>query len=423
MMYKETKDVELKEIFSKTLLKTISAYANYHDGKIFIGVDDSGMVVGLKTIIDLKLDIENSINDSIIPKPRYEINTLNHSGKEILEILVFKGQDGPYYYKNKAYMRNDTSTVPVDAVNLTRLVLSCKNLSFDQLDNSNSSLKFEYLTKKLVDELKINEVNQSVLTTLGLSKNQTFNNGAVLLSDNGNLNQSYVDIAKFQYNTDIFIERMKFSNQSILKYYDESIRFFNKYYMPYQVVEGEKRISKEKVPLVAFREVLANAIVHRDYLLNNGVQIAMFDNRIEVYSPGGLPEGITKEMYFNGLTSLTRNPIISYVFFRLGIIEQFGTGIKRIINSYKKYNTYPSFLIQSSQIKIILPVLDYDYSTMNKVDAIIAYLGAYPNSSRKDIETSLNLDKSYTIRRLNELHKEHIISISGNGPSVRYTVL
>ncbi len=423
MKYKEAKDVELKEIFSKTLLKTISAYANYRDGKIYIGVDDSGMVVGLKTIIDLKINIENSINDSITPKPQYEINTLNHSGKEILEILVFKGQDGPYYYKNKAYMRNDTSTVAVDAVNLTRLVLSCKNLSFDQLDNSSSKLEFEYLTKKLVDELKINEVNKSVLTTLGLVKNQTFNNGAVLLSDNGNLNQSYVDIAKFQYNTDIFIERMKFSNQSILTYYDESIKFFNKYYMPYQVVKGAKRISKEKVPLVAFREVLANAIVHRDYLLNNGVQIAMFDNRIEVYSPGGLPEGITKEMYFNGLTSLTRNPIISYVFFRLGIIEQFGTGIKRIINSYKKYNTHPSFLIQSSQIKIILPVLDYDYSTMNKVDAIVAYLGAYPNSSRKDIETSLDLDKSYIIRRLNELHKKHIISISGNGPSVRYTVL
>ncbi len=420
--YKETKNVELKERFSKTLLKTISAFANYTNGAIYIGIADDGQIVGIKDINNLKLKIENTVNDTITPKPVYELNILSDSGVMILEISVFKGQDGPYYYKNIAYMRNDTSTIAVDGPNLTRLILKSRNLTFDQLESKHHDLQFDYLKKELIQVLKIDEISESVLITIGLMQQGKYNNGAVLLADNGNIEQSFVDIVKFKLDSEVFVDRIKLNDNSLLNYYDEAISFFNKHFMPYQVVEGSKRITKQRVPLKAFREALANAIVHRDYLIKGGVQIAMFDNRIEIRSPGGLPEGITEEMYFKGLTSVLRNPVISYVFFRLGLIEQFGTGVKRIINSYSMYSSYPSFVIQSDQIKVILPVLDFDYSKLNQIDGIIAFLEAYPKSPRQNIEQNLKIEKSFAIRRLNELQDKGQILKTGKGPSTVYSV-
>jgi len=340
--------------------------------------------------------------------------------KEILEILVYKGENGPYYYDNVAYMRNDTSTIPLDGPNLTRLVLASKNTSYDQLKVSNNDLSFNYLEEKIRSILNIQKINIDILTTLGLYKNNAFNNGALLLSDKSDISQSYIDIARFKLDANIFLDRRRFENRSILEYFDQVMRYFQEQYPPYQIIDGAQRITKEQVPLVAFRETLSNAIIHRDYLMNTGIQISMFDNYIEFVSPGGLPEGMDEEQYYRGLTSLPRNPIIANVFFRLNLIEQFGTGIKRIVDSYKQYRMKPYFEIRKSQIKVILPITDFDYSRLEKKEAILSYLRANPKSSRQKIEDAVKLDKNTLIRRLNEFEKNGVVSRIGNGPSTVY---
>jgi ATP-dependent DNA helicase RecG len=193
-------------------------------------------------------------------------------------------------------------------------------------------------------------------------------------------------------------------------------------YQPYQVIEGMRRVTKYPIPIEAFREALANAVVHRDYLYKSGVQIAMFDNRIEIRSPGGLPEGVTEEMYYANLSSEPRNPILADVFKRLGIIEKWGTGVKKIIDNYKKENSHPSFKIEQTQITVILPVLNYDYTLLETNRAIMAYLGAFPNSPRSDIEEALKIEKTTLIRKLNELLKDGEIISNGRGPTVTYNI-
>jgi ATP-dependent DNA helicase RecG len=268
--------------------------------------------------------------------------------------------------------------------------------------------------------LHVTDINQAVLTTLGLFIDKTYNNGAILLSDNGSVSQSYVDIARFKLDTNTFLDRKRFENQSILQHFHQSMTYFQTQYPAYQTIEGIQRTTKEQVPLVAFREALSNAIIHRDYLLNSGVQISMFENRIEIVSPGGLPEGMDEEQYYRGLTSLSRNPIIANVFFRLNLIEQFGTGIKRIIDSYKIYKMKPSFDIQKFLIRIILPVTNFDYTKLEKREAILSYLHAFPKSSRQNIEEVIKIEKSTLIRRLNELDEQGLVSKSGNGPTTIY---
>jgi ATP-dependent DNA helicase RecG len=420
MKFSESKTVELKEKYTKSVLKTVSAFSNYHDGTIYIGINDQGDVVGFSRVDEEKISIENSINTTITPKPFFDMNILEIDNKKILEIVVSKGDNGPYYYQNTAYMRNDTSTIPVDGTNLTRLVLNSKNLTYDQLNASQTELSFNYLKEKLSLVLNIKDTNKAVLTTLGLYSGKNYNNGALLLSDDGNMSQSFVDIARFKLDIHHFIDRRRFEHQSLLHYFDQTMNYFQAHYPPYQAIEGIQRTTKEQVPLIAFREALSNAIIHRDYLLSSGVQISMFENRIEIVSPGGLPEGMDEDQYYRGLTSLSRNPIIANVFFRLNLIEQFGTGIKRIIDSYKHYKIKPSFDIQKSLIRIILPVSNFDYSKLEKREAIVSYLHAYPKSSRQSIEDAISIEKSTLIRRLNELDELGIVSKIGNGPSTIY---
>lgn len=417
----ESKTIELKEKFTKSLLKTVSAFSNYHDGKIYIGVRDDGEIVGNINNSQERIDIGNIINTTITPKPFFDLNTIETDNKSILEIVVYKGDNGPYYYQNTAYMRNDTSTIPVDGNNLTRLILKSKNLTYDQVASNKGELSFDCLKSKLKSILNIDEVNLAILTTLGLYGENSFNNAALLLSDNGKLSQSFVDIARFKLDTNTFLDRKRFENQSILDYFDQVIHEFQIRYSSYEIIDDKHRTTKELIPFIAFREALSNAIIHRDYLLNAGVQIAMFDNRIEISSPGGLPEGMDEEQFYKGLTSLSRNPIIANIFFRLKLIEQFGTGVNRIIDSYRMYKLKPSFEISISQIRVVLPVTNFDYSKLESKESILAYLKAFPKSSRQSIENSIGMEKSSLIRRLNELEGQGIIYKSGNGPSTVYS--
>jgi len=233
----ESYNVELKEKFTKKMLKTISAYSNYHDGYIYIGVNNNGEIIGLPNIVQEKLNIENMINTTIKPTPFFEMNIIKIEQKEILEILVYKGENGPYYYDNVAYMRNDTSTIPLDGPNLTRLVLASKNTSYDQLKVSNSDLSFNYLEEKIRSILNIQKINIDILTTLGLYKNNAFNNGALLLSDKSDISQSYIDIARFKLDANIFLDRRRFENRSILEYFDQVMRYFQEQYPPYNVCQ------------------------------------------------------------------------------------------------------------------------------------------------------------------------------------------
>ena len=279
-------------------------------------------------------------------------------------------------------MRTDTSTVPMDVKTLTKIMLNSENISFDELEHYHQSLNFKQLEKALRDSLGLEKVNESTLITLGLKKDGRFNHAAVLLSDENDIKNAYVDIAKFKISTDQFVDRIKLERNSLLKYYEDLLDLFNKYYPPLSIVSVPKRVEQEQVPYAAFKESILNAIIHRDYFIDRGVQISMYDYMIEINSPGGLPDGITKEVYLSGGTSIPRNKVLASLFYRLGIIDQFGTGIKRIKNSYRHTDEKPSFVIDENQIKIILPVIGYEYHKLNTEEAIITYLKAHPFSKK-----------------------------------------
>lgn len=137
---KESRSYEVKESITNTFLKTVSAYANYGDGVIEFGITDDGTVVGIDDINNACLTVENKINDSISPAPDYSINVDEERG--VISLKVFEGIFKPYYYKAKAYKRNDTATIEVDRTELNRLIMEGENISFDELVSKRKALNF-----------------------------------------------------------------------------------------------------------------------------------------------------------------------------------------------------------------------------------------------------------------------------------------
>lgn len=179
----ESKYIEFKETYSKTILKTVSAFSNYHTGKIVIGISDTGRVVGVDNSTELRLRIENTLNDSIKPQAEYDVEIKVIENRDILIFTIFKGEFTPYTIDKKAYKRRDTSTVEVEKHAYDELVLLGRNMTYEELSYGDMTLTFKSVEQLLISELNITRLDENILKSLELLKNDTYNNAGALLAD------------------------------------------------------------------------------------------------------------------------------------------------------------------------------------------------------------------------------------------------
>lgn len=413
---KESKELELKSTITNTFLKTVSAFSNYNTGKIIFGIDDNGKIIGLENIEELCLDLENKINDNISPKPDFRF--IKDTKKNIITLIVEEGLNKPYLYKGKAYKRNDTSTVEVDKVELNRLTLLGLNQYYEELKARKQDLEFKVLKKELEEKLLLRNFSKDVLKTLNLYDDKNgYNNAAELLADKNTF--SGVDIAKFGKSIDEILDRNLFVNISIILQYQKTLEAFNRYYK-YEQILGSERIEKELIPEKAFREVIANALIHRTWDVNSNIRISMYEDKIEVSSPGGLPSGISEKEYLNGQISQLRNPILANIFFRLKYIEMFGTGIRRINESYKNFTVKPNFEIFENSIKITLPIIRTELFLTTDERIIMDILKKGNILSSSEILEKVEFKKDKLNRILKNLIQKNYIDVMGNGRGTKY---
>lgn len=247
-------------------------------------------------------------------------------------------------------------------------------------ETKNKSLHFNQIRVMGIEQL-----TKDILKTLELYSDQNgFNNAAALLADNNHFKG--IDIIRFGDSIDEIMERK----------------------------------SVDKIPEKAFREAVANALVHRMWDIPASIKISMYPDKIEISSPGGLPAGLSEDEYLNGQTSLLRNPIIGNVFFRLKYIEKFGTGIMRINYAYKNILVKPEYRIFSNSIRIILPVIKSDYKLNEAEKRLINILTDSGSMTRNEVEKADEMEKSKTIRILNGLIDKNIIQKKGMGRATKY---
>ena len=388
---RESRTLEYKEnLSSNTFLKTISAYANYGEGKIIFGINDQGNVIGITDPVNGCLNLENKINDSLSPVPEFRLEIQ----KNTIVLTVYEGRYKPYLYKGKAYKRNDSSTVEVDRLEYNRLILEGCNQTFEEITSFNQQLTFAKLETEFIRVMGIEKINKDILKTLELYSDQSgFNNAAALLADDNQF--TGIDIIRFGDTIDEIMDRESLENISILSQLEKTLQMFRKYYQ-YEKIEGVERKCIDKIPEKAFREAIANALIHRMWDIPASIKVSMYADRIEISSPGGLPAGISEEEYLNGQISILRNPIIG--------------------------NIKPSYQCFSNSIKVILPVIRENYDLNEAEQILVNILKGKEKMSRSEIEKAAEMEKSKAVRTLNSLIEKKILKKTGAGRGVRYTL-
>jgi ATP-dependent DNA helicase RecG len=413
---RESRTLEYKKSVTNTFLKTVSAYANYGTGKIMFGIDDNGHVVGIENAKDACLDIENRINDSISPKTDFSLEVNRRTG--VITLTVMEGLYKPYFYKSKAYKRNDSSTVEVDTLELTRLILEGQNKTFESVKTKKQDLTFKYLEKAFQSTVGIQTISKDILKTLELYvENEGYNNAAELLADD---NAFYgIDIVKFGDNINIMLDRETFEHISVLEQFVKTMNMYRKYYQ-YEEIKGTLRETVDIIPEEAFREAIANAIIHRTWDVDAHIRVAMYVDKIDIMSPGGLPKGMTEREYLEGQVSILRNPIIGNIFFRLHHIERFGTGVKRINNAYASSEIKPQYEVFENSIKVTLPVVQLKTSLSADERLIYQILSGNKKMSSTEIAEVTRFGKTKVVSLMKSLTEQGYVKLVGSGRGTKY---
>lgn len=414
MVIRETPSIEYKELISPSFLKTVSAYANYGTGRILFGVNDEGVQVGVDDPIAASLRIENMINDSLEPVPHYAIDPDPSTG--VVTLTVFEGQDKPYRSKGKAYRRNDSATIEVDRLEYGRLVLEGSNLSYDRLTSARQDLTFNLLQQKLVEGIGIDALSPDILRTLGLLGRDGYTNAAAILADHNDFPGT--DMVKFGDAEDIMQDRETVTGVSVLEQMDRALAMHERYFV-YERIEGAFRKRVERIPTEAFREAMANALVHRTWDVQAHVQVAMYDNRVVITSPGSLPPGLDTEQYLYGQISVLRNPVLAEVFLKLDYIERFGTGIARILRAYRGSLSQPSFDLRGEVVTVTLPLVD-TFEGTEAERRVATTLQSGRVLSRVALEDETELSRAQTLAALEALIEKQLVVKHGSGRSTRY---
>jgi ATP-dependent DNA helicase RecG len=344
----ESKTLELKEALPKNenIAKTVIAFSNTSGGKLIIGVSNNREIVGINDneLFDMQDKIASVIADNCSPGILPEIYSVNIEGKLILVIEIVRGNLKPYFLKSQGkaegtYIRIGATNRLADLDIIAELerqkrLISfdeevCYDVTFDQLDISPLLQRFENIGKPLNEE----KLRNLKLIKAENGKNYPTNALMILL---GKFPHCTVKCARFKGNTmDVFIDKKEYGGD-IFSILENTQSFVLNHINLKAEIEGLYRKETYEIPVVALRETLTNALIHRDYV-NKGrdVKVGVYDDIVNIVSPGSLPSNITIEDIFNG-RSEARNRVIAHIFKELGLIEQWGSGINRIINACKE---------------------------------------------------------------------------------------
>ena len=436
----ESKTLEFKERMPSNLsiVKTIIAFSNTSGGKVILGVSDERNIVGVtEDIFELQDKISSLIYESCYPAILPHMYTKNIEGKILLVIDVNKGSLVPYYIKaegkeNGVYIRIGATNRKADRENITELERQRANISFDEEINSDyefSSLNLEPIKNRLKQVGK--ELTTEKMLSLKLIKESNKilypTNGLLILL--GLLENTTTKCSRFKgINMNVFLDKKEYSGDLFSQL--ESIEGFIKNHINLKgEIKGLQRTDTYEIPEVAIREAVVNAIVHRNYSnLGRDIKIGIYDDRLEIVSPGGLPNGLSNEDIFTGKSEI-RNRVVARLFKELDYIEQWGSGINRIKSLCIEKGLKEPFIEESGDfvgVRFFREEKDLNFIPTDSdriatdSDRIIDYIKINSKITKKEVMELLNYKETKTKDYLNSLIEQGILERKGQGRSTYY---
>ncbi|MFA6308942.1 MAG: RNA-binding domain-containing protein [Clostridia bacterium] len=431
MKLKENLTTEFKREYVEDIKKTVIAFANTNGGKIYIGVQDDGSVVGVRDTDETMLKATNAVRNSIKPDVTMfvDCSTEETDGKNIVILEIQKGTSSPYYLAGKGirpegvFVRQGSSTVPATEAAILKMIKETDGNEYEDLRSLNQELTF-VAAKKEFRTSKV-EFGKPQMKTLGLvSEDGMYSNLALLLSDQC---VHTIKLAVFEgTEKEVFKDRHEFTG-SVLAQLNEAFSVIDRYNRTRAEFDGLRRIDMQDYPLEAIRETLLNSLVHRDYAFSGSTLVSIFDDRIEFVSLGGLIKGITFDDIMLG-ASILRNRKLANVFYRLKLIEAYGTGMPKIMNSYKNREVKPQIQITDNAFKITLPntnrtelkIMEEAATYTESEQEVIKLFKNKDIITRKDVENELKISQALAVRIIKKLIDKSTVKKLGDGKNTRY---
>ena len=373
--YDKKLKLEMKK--PKSWCKSVSAFANTYGGSLIFGISDDNQIIGLENPDKDAEIISEMIKSRLDPIPEFKIRFQKEEDKVLLIVDILKGEETPYYYSGdgvlEAYVRIGNESVKASSTELKRLVLHDRNTTFD---SQNSMYKVEdYAFSKLRERYKKwtgQSFNDKDLISFGLAtKDGYLTNAGALIVDESPIHYSRVFCTRWNGLTKSggtmdALDDAEYSG-SLISLIENGEGFIKR---NAKMMWRKTANSREELPEYverSYHEALVNAIAHRDYLVNGSeVHIDIYDDRMEIYSPGGMPDGsVIQDRDPTTVPSTRRNPVIADVFNRLGYMERKGSGFAKILDNYAFQINYteekkPYFRSDRYQFTVIMPNLNYN---------------------------------------------------------------
>ena len=431
MAFVESEVVELKAEVVGDICKEVIAFANTKGGTLYIGVSNDGSVEGVKNADQVILQLNNMIRDSIKPDVTMFVGykTQHVGDKDIIAVTIQKGTDRPYYLGSKGlkpsgvYVRNGTSSDPATDTAIRRMIKETDGDSFESMRSLEQNLSFE-AAKKQFEKQNI-PFDTAKMQTLGMiSADGIYSNVALLLSDQC---PSTIKAATFSgEDKGSFQDRREFGG-SLFQQMEELYSYLDMRNQTKATFDGLYRIDTRDYPEDALREALLNSLVHRDYSFRASTLVSVYADRIEFVSVGGLPSGIALDDIMLGL-SVCRNPKLAAIFYRLQLIEAYGTGMPKIMNAYTESESKPKIEVSSNAFKITLPNRNTGANHAETLvgtikgdeKRILDFIGSHGHIVRSDVDRLLEVSQATANRILKRMVAEGLIYQDGNGRKTKY---
>lgn len=440
----ESSTLEFKQTIPENdqIIKTMIGFCNRSGGKLLIGIKQDGTIVGIpeNEIQKIMEYVNKSIFEASSPPIILATYSQRIGNKTILIIEVSSGMNKPYYRKSEGldkgtYVRLGRSTVKANADMIEELKWQSRGLSFDMMpvyhgkeEDLDKKKMVEFLNHKKSGGAKI--ISSKILFSYELIVEEYASvyptTGGILLF--GKKPQKYFSEAMI-----LCTHFDGISGRKVISSIDCEGTLFEQFDMAYNFItqrlsrsfsiHGPKRKEELEIPEMALREVLLNAIVHRNYHINAPTKIAIYDNRIEIFSPGVFPGPLDPNNLTMGLTYI-RNRVICKVFREAGYIEKLGSGFITLFESYEKRKLYPPEVIEGENfIKCILPRLVFSskpYKGDTETQKILALFEMSHEIAISDVMKALNISRPTAGRRIAQLTKQGILKQVGKSKSTRY---
>lgn len=438
MRFRETETVESKSIVMDDIKKEIIAFANCDGCTVYVGVADDGKVLGVENADECALQISNMVRDAVKPDVTMFIHyeTLECDGKAVVAVNIQRGTNRPYYLAKKGlrpegvYVRQGYSSVPATDTAIRQMIKETDGDSFENMRSINQALTFE-ATKKEFEKRNVVFGQPQMQTLKIVSADGIYTNLGLLLSEQC---LHTIKAAVFEgINQNVFKDRREFSGSLMQQLNDvyDYIDFHNQTHATFRKL---LRIDTRDYPEVAVREALLNTLVHRDYSFRASTLISIYDDRIEFVSIGGLLPGLELDDLMMGV-SVCRNPHLANVFYRLQLIEAYGTGMKKIMGAYANALVQPKIKTTNNAFKIILPNVNFtpkaaevhkdfekaaDLALDSNEEKVLQFLREHLMITRKETQTLLEVSQSTAGRILKAMVDSGRIKQIGGSRTTRY---